>query len=429
MNKIEWQNKCFSVYCLAGLLLSDHKKTAVQLRAVQEQRIRRLIKRAYEVPFYKRRFDQAGVRPEEIRTKKDLAKLPVLTKAEYREWMRVENQNPAAKYFKRTTTSGSTGIPITNIYPPNEYAMQYAIHLFGWLRGGYNPFTGKTLTQEAADEQVGMHMLVQRMGILRRACFQTGWEREQIIDKIRTYQPDMIESNNAELMYIAQYSMEHGLIFPKPRFYTAIGENIDAVSFRTMQKIYGDGLFSFYGCSEMATAAIRYPGKTRFEVLEDIAAVTVREHGKMLEEGTGSLLMTSLYRMQYPMINYEVGDLGVLKIHRGRDYIQKIISRQNDMFVWKSGKKTTWRRLYRLTKNLEDIFQIRFIQESYTLVRIQIVKDVHSVKSEKELEHQISFLLRKEFDQGVVLTYQWLKDMPPDPNGKIRNMICMVKGS
>ena len=34
----------------------------------QDKRVRKLVKRAYEIPFYRKRFDEAGVKPEDIRT-------------------------------------------------------------------------------------------------------------------------------------------------------------------------------------------------------------------------------------------------------------------------------------------------------------------------------------------------------------------------
>ena len=46
----------------------------------QDKRVQKLVKRAYEIPFYKKRFDEAGVKPEDIRTGDDLSKLPLLTK-------------------------------------------------------------------------------------------------------------------------------------------------------------------------------------------------------------------------------------------------------------------------------------------------------------------------------------------------------------
>ena len=56
----------------------------------QDKRVRKLVKRAYEIPFYRKRFDEAGVKPEDIRTGDDLSKLPLLTKDELRAWMNEE---------------------------------------------------------------------------------------------------------------------------------------------------------------------------------------------------------------------------------------------------------------------------------------------------------------------------------------------------
>ncbi len=66
----------------------------------------------------------------------DLVKFPVLTREEYREWMQEELNTEEAKYYKTTQTSGSTGIPTTNIFLPKEYAHHYMADFFGWMRGG-----------------------------------------------------------------------------------------------------------------------------------------------------------------------------------------------------------------------------------------------------------------------------------------------------
>ena len=60
----------------------------------QDRRVRKLVKKAYKIPFYKERFDKAGVKPEDIRTGDDLSKLPLLTKDELRAWMNEEAKNP-----------------------------------------------------------------------------------------------------------------------------------------------------------------------------------------------------------------------------------------------------------------------------------------------------------------------------------------------
>ncbi|HWM88230.1 MAG TPA: hypothetical protein VNO33_20390, partial [Kofleriaceae bacterium] len=54
---------------------------ADELFAFQRRELAALLRHAYQnVPFYRRRFDDAGLRPEDIRGPEDLVRLPVLTR-------------------------------------------------------------------------------------------------------------------------------------------------------------------------------------------------------------------------------------------------------------------------------------------------------------------------------------------------------------
>ena len=429
INKYKMQNKFFNLYCLFDVLkMSAFDKMSPQAKQrYQDKQVRKLVRRAYyDVPFYKERFDKAGVHPDEIRTSADLAKLPVLTKEEYRKWMLEELEKPETQYFKKTQTSGSTGIPTTNIYPPKEYAQHYMADFFGWMKGGYNPFWGKTLTRQPGDSSVGTQSIVQKFGILRRECFDTHWEREKIIEKINDYQPDFILCNSSELVYIAQYGLQEDRRIYKPQFYCPNGENIDGNTERILKKVYGDGLINLYGCTEMASFAVKSPGNTGYEIIEDLVTVNVKTEQGIQKSGEGTLLVTPLYSTQYPMLNYEIGDFVTLEYKNGYEYISKISGRKNDVFVWKSGKQTIYKRLEDINMNLKDIYQIRFIQESYEKLKIQVVKDPGTDKTQEELERYLLGLYQKEFEDGVDIVFEWLQVIPPDPNGKIRNMISRL---
>ena len=92
----------------------------------QDKRVRKLVKRAYEIPFYRKRFDEAGVKPEDIRTGDDLSKLPLLTKDELRAWMNEEAKDPKYDCWFHDTTSGSSGIPLMLLVSPKEKAYNMA---------------------------------------------------------------------------------------------------------------------------------------------------------------------------------------------------------------------------------------------------------------------------------------------------------------
>ena len=56
-----------------------------ELKKLQLKRLQDVVKRAYEtVPYYKKRFDEAGIKPEDIKTLDDIQKLPFTTKDDLR---------------------------------------------------------------------------------------------------------------------------------------------------------------------------------------------------------------------------------------------------------------------------------------------------------------------------------------------------------
>ena len=64
------------------LELKRHQyKKPLELKKIQEKRLRAIIKHAYEnVPFYKELFDKHEVKPTDIKTVRDLRRLPIITK-------------------------------------------------------------------------------------------------------------------------------------------------------------------------------------------------------------------------------------------------------------------------------------------------------------------------------------------------------------
>ena len=60
------------------------------IRKRQGKKVHELMKCAYEVPFYRERFERCHLTPDDFHSAEDLAKFPVLTRADLREWMQKE---------------------------------------------------------------------------------------------------------------------------------------------------------------------------------------------------------------------------------------------------------------------------------------------------------------------------------------------------
>ena len=59
----------------------------------QNERVHELMKAAYEIPFYRARFEETGTTPDDYHCAEDLYKFPLLTKDQVRDWMDEEAAN------------------------------------------------------------------------------------------------------------------------------------------------------------------------------------------------------------------------------------------------------------------------------------------------------------------------------------------------
>ena len=71
-----------------------------------------------------------------------------------------------------------------------------------------------------------------------------------------------------------------------------------------------------------------------------------------------------------------------------------------------------------------DILQIRFIQKSWDLIHVQIVRDQDAKMTQAELEEYLVTSLNRIFKKPFSFEFEWMQVIPPDPNGKLRMIVC-----
>ena len=136
MNEFELDHKLEHAYTLKAYMefIKEpvNSKNCKKYKQKQDERLQKLMKAAYEIPFYKERFERSGTRPEDFKTAEDLYKFPLLSKDELRMWMDGEAEKYPEKYklWHVSPTSGSTGRPLRCLMSPKENAYLTA----NWLR-------------------------------------------------------------------------------------------------------------------------------------------------------------------------------------------------------------------------------------------------------------------------------------------------------
>lgn len=395
---------------------------------VQDKRVQKLVKKAYQIPFYKKRFDEAGVKPEDIKTGDDLSKLPLLTKDELRAWMKEEAKNPKYKYWYHDTTSGSSGVPLMLLVSPKEKAYNMANWFRVMMTAGYNPFTGKTMSRKSAHSiSGGNDTFLQKFGILRRGFVAQYDPEPEIVKQINAYKPDFLYMNKSEFMRICLYCKNNNVKLAKPKYYCPTGEKIDDAARKLFAEILGPGIIDSYGTAETGAAMVRLFDSKEYVVHNDSFVVNIYDE-KNRPAKEGNIVVTPLYKTDLPLINYAIGDKGTCEVRNGVRFITGVQGRMNDFFRYETGEVTTFFEIAPIIAHCEDIFQIRFIQETYHKIRIQCVqnKEVSSLTQE-EVERNLADQLNAKFKHPFTFEFEWMDSIPPDKNGKLRMIVCNVK--
>lgn len=112
---------------------------SLQIQKLQEKRLRAIIKHAYDnVPFYRRKFENAGIRPQDIQTIADLPRVPMTSKGEVQA-TRLEDvmaRGVCIGNCEKNTTSGSTGVPLTTYIDKEAVGLYRAVWLVVFFHNG-----------------------------------------------------------------------------------------------------------------------------------------------------------------------------------------------------------------------------------------------------------------------------------------------------
>jgi len=321
------------------------KASKDELQKLQLERLQWTLKHAYEnVPHYRRKFDAAGVKPQDCRALEDLAKFPFTTKADLRETYPFGMfAVPMDKVVRIHASSGTTGKPTVVGYTQKDvdmwsHVMARSIRAAGARPGdkvhvayGYGLFTGG----------LGAHYGAERLGLA--VIPLGGGMTERQVQLIRDFQPDIIMVTPSYMLAIADEMERQGMDPKKASLRIGIfgaepwtNKLRGSIENRTsLQAI------DLYGLSEVIGPGVAQEcieAKDGLTIWEDhfYPEVVDPGTGKLLPDGEkGELVFTSLTKEALPMIRYRTRDLTRLLPGTARTMrrMEKITGRSDDMLI------------------------------------------------------------------------------------------------
>jgi len=327
---------------------------AAWTRRLEEERLAEQVSRCYErSPFYRRKLEDAGIRPEHVERLEDLERLPFTTKEELRASQ--AESPPYGDYVcadgieivRVHLSSGTTGKPLVMAYTERDVATSAEVGARAFWAAGVRPddtvlhclsysfYTGG-ISDHAALEATGAAMIPVGLG-----------QSARLLELWRDLRPTTLFSTITYPLHLAETAAERGL---DPRALglaklVVTGEpgGQIAPTRRRLEELWGAEVGDTYGlsdiwgtlageCEERDGLHFSGQGATLVELIEP-------ETGEQIpvEEGVrGELVFTHLYREAAPLIRFrsrDVAEVAGVECPCGRTGFRfRVIGRSDDMF-------------------------------------------------------------------------------------------------
>jgi phenylacetate-CoA ligase len=316
-----------------------------EVAALQLERLRWSLRHAYDnVAHYRKKFDAAGVHPDDMKTLADLARFPFTAKQDLRENYPFNMfAVPREKVVRVHASSGTTGKPTVVGYTQNDIdtwadLMARSIRASGGRAGdivhvayGYGLFTGG----------LGAHYGAERLGCT--VIPMSGGQTEKQVQLIADFRPDIIMVTPSYMLAIADEferqgldpsacSLSLGIFGAEPWTNQMRSEiekrmGIDAIDIYGLSEVMGPGVAC--ECIETKDGLVLWEDHFYPEIIDPAT-------GAVLPDGaTGELVFTSLSKEALPIIRYRTRDLTRLLPPTARSFrrMDKITGRSDDMLI------------------------------------------------------------------------------------------------
>ena len=320
-----------------------------EIEALQLHRLQQTVQHCMQSPFYRERFKQCGLHPEDIRTLDDLRRIPFTTKQDLRDTYPFGIASvPLEKCVRLHSSSGTTGNPTVILHTQADLdAWAEALARCLWMVGlrpsdvfqnssGYGMFTGGLGFQYAA-ERVGMLTVPAAAGNTKRQI--------KFITDFGTTALHAIPSYAARLYEVMKAEGIDPRRDTRLRVLAIGAEPHSEEQRRRIEEMLGVKAYNSFGMSEMCGPGVAFEctEQNGMHIWEDYYIVEIVDPDTLepLPDGeVGELVLTTLRREAMPLLRYRTRDLtriipGTCPCGRQHKRLDRMKGRSDDMIILK----------------------------------------------------------------------------------------------
>lgn len=317
------------------------------LHAIQSARLIKMVKNAYtNIPFYKKKLDGAGIRPEDIHSIDDVSKLPFTVKTDLRDNFPYGLfAVPPRDLVRIHASSGTTGKQTVVGYTAHDIDVwaQCAARALAAAGATKNDFIHVSYGYGLFTGGLGLHYGAEKLGAVTIPVSSGNTKRQ--VQILQDFGSDFLCCTPSYAMYIGETIRDMGI---DPRSLKLRGGVFGAEPWtdnmrKEIERLLAIKAYDIYGMSEVAGPGVSYDCECQngLHICEDYfyPEVINSETGETLPDGEyGELVFTCIGKEALPLIRYRTRDICAL--HRepcscGRTFLRmsKPHGRCDDMLV------------------------------------------------------------------------------------------------
>lgn len=385
--------------------------------------------------FYRKLLTAKGIDPSDIRGVHDLHKIPVTKKKIIRHYPINDRISKAYDFtrLKALSTGGSTGEPFTIYIDEREDAWRKAIYLRANINCGHKP-RDKWVALIDPQYSSGNNRIQKLLGLYFRNIVPVTMSRTLQYEAVQQLNPSVLDGFPSSLRLLAMHHHTRRAHRIQPRIIFGSGELIDKTSIELIEQTFGAPYFDQYGCTEIDRSAWQCSMRQDYHLdCDSVITQFVDEDGNEVSSGEkGEIVYTSLFNYAYPLIRYNIEDVGistddecVCGIHLP---LMKVVEgRSNAFLVFPDNKIVSPMRFietlgaFRLGSAID---QYRVVQETTTRIYIYIRK-THTARDEDKIAHLLKSNIQCGFSEiaasvnQINFEIEFVEEMPRTARGKM----------
>ncbi|UCG50099.1 MAG: phenylacetate--CoA ligase family protein [Phycisphaerales bacterium] len=404
--------------------------------AIQNQKLGRLIRYSFEsIKYYRELCENAGIDARQIQSARDLCKIPVLTREQFRArfWDFLPRELPACRLSR---TSGSTGVPICILSDANSRMFNSA-GVIRYRRSLGVGFAGRPILTPLKTAQ-------------EPSVKKAHWTFLQGIHKTYYVNPYVDSAENTDYaggllnglkrpavigitpaVRTLAYKVRDG-VFPAIKACAVLttGESLAPDVRELLVSTFAAPVADIYACNEAGDVAWQCLEGAGYHINADNVIVEVLRNDEPAGEGEiGEVVITNLNRYAMPIIRYKNGDLAKLTSEFcpcgcRLPMIAEIAGRTGEDIFLPGGKVMPWNQL-KSQMNHPQIRQFQLVQTVDGSLNVRYVPDGGADTS--QMETLLLERYRKLLGPSVAIEVEAVEKIAPAASGKSKLVVSHYK--